>query len=172
MRLEMTTKSPVSERNLTGRIGQHQKDSIPVRQAHPDDVRGIEALMEEYDMVGSFDYQQCLVVDAGDAGLAGFARMDLVDNRFYIRPIIVSTRFQGQGLGKSLVKYLLSVFADITVIARGSAEGFYRALGFSPVGWEQIDEDFCRECRLCPDLNDCFPVPMRIIQPTRGRSLL
>ncbi|SEA29962.1 Ribosomal protein S18 acetylase RimI [Desulfuromusa kysingii] len=172
MRAEMTIKRAASGVDFSRRIAQNQKDSMPVRQANPDDARGIEALMEEYDMVGSFDYQQCLVIDAGAAGLAGFARMDCVGNRFYIRPIIISTRFQRQGLGKLLVEYLLSIFDDITVIARGSAEGFYRALGFSPIGWEQIDEDFCRECQFCPDLTDCIPVPMRIIQPTRGRSLV
>jgi N-acetylglutamate synthase-like GNAT family acetyltransferase len=172
MRIDTIISTASTDKIFPDWMAKKEMESLLVREANKGDLREIEILMEQHDMVGSFDYKRCLVADAGEAGLAGFARLELIGNRFYIRPIIVSELFQGRGIGKGLVEYFLSVFSDITVVARGSAEGFYRTLGFSPVGWEEVHGDYCYECQVCPDLDSCLPVPMRIVQPDSGRVLL
>lgn len=140
-----------------------------VRQAVNSDCPAIEKLMVENDMVGAFDAESCFVIDSDDNGLAGFVRLEMVENRFYIRPIIVSTQYQGKAIGKCLVSHVLSVLSDITVVSRGSAEGFYRSFDFEPIEWEQVAQELCNECRNCPELNNCVPIPMRLIQSNSRR---
>lgn len=75
-----------------------------------------------------------LVVTAWDFDyMVGFARMTC-DEAFngQINNVVVDPEYQGQGIGKELVKQILAHNPRITYLLRADPEneGFYRSLGF------------------------------------------
>jgi len=115
--------------------------------------------MAIYDMVSEIEPHYCLVAEGID-GLEGFARTEEADGILYLRPVVVSPESQGQGIGSGLIKHLLGLFPSLTVVARGTAAGFYTKLGFQPIEWDEVYLPFRRECTTCPDFMKCEPIPM------------
>ncbi len=131
-----------------------------IRAARPEDLPAIYGLMAAYDMFGEFSKEGCYVAETPD-GLAGFARIEIVDGCAYLRPIVIDSAHQGQRIGAALLEHVLRLEPRITVIARGSAVGFYTRSGFERIGWDQILPAFRDECTACPDMNGCMPTPMQ-----------
>lgn len=134
-------------------------DRLQIRIARPEDLQVICELMATYDMVGDFTIENCLVAERGGT-LAGFARVEYLSQRAYIRPIVIAAQFQGQGIGKLLMQRLFELDRSLAVVSRGSAVGFYNRLGFEPVDWEDIPTVYRNECIACPDYKTCWPVPL------------
>jgi len=131
-----------------------------IRPALPEDLPAMYALMAAYDMAGEFPADACYVAEV-PAGLAGFARLETVAGRAYLRPIVIRQAYQGQGIGLALLEHVLGFDRDLSVIARGRAAGFYAHLGFEALDWECIPQAFWDECAACPDLKTCNPVPLQ-----------
>jgi N-acetylglutamate synthase-like GNAT family acetyltransferase len=132
---------------------------LQIRPASPEDLPAIYDLMAAFDMVGNFTTDRCIVAEMDDK-LVGFARVEVVDEKPYLRPIVVGRQNQGQGVGKELVSHVLGQESELTVISRGSATGFYAQMRFESVGWNDIHLPFRNECAACPDLKVCKPIPM------------
>jgi len=133
---------------------------LQIRPAQPEDLPDIYNLMAAYDMVGAFSAHGCVIAERDDS-LIGFARVEIVEEKSYLRPIVVDQRNQDQGVGKALLQHILNRRPCLTVISRGSAAGFYERMGFKFANWNEIYLPFKNECAACPDLNICKPVPMR-----------
>ena len=132
---------------------------MQIRPARPEDLPEIYNLMATYDMVGTFTADSCVIAERDDS-LIGFARIEVVEEKSYLRPIVVDQRNQDQGVGKALLQYILNRRPCLTVISRGSATGFYARMGFESADWNEIYLPFKNECAACPDLRTCQPVPM------------
>ncbi|MBI9045060.1 MAG: GNAT family N-acetyltransferase [Anaerolineaceae bacterium] len=135
-------------------------NNLFIRKAEHNDFAPICALMESHDMVGEFVVESCLIAEQlGE--VVGFIRVEKINQLNYIRPIIVSPKYQGKGIGKVLLQNILKVDQEMIVISRGSAEGFYRKFGFEAMDWEDVHLPYVLECAKCPDLNNCVPIPLR-----------
>ena len=137
----------------------HLPQDIQIRPARPEDLAAIYALMAEFDMFGRLDAAGCVVALLDDA-IGGFARIEVADERSYLRPIVVARQYQGQGVGTALLECIVAQTVCLTVIARGSAVPFYIRAGFIPTDWDEIYLPFRQECISCPDLGVCCPVPL------------
>jgi N-acetylglutamate synthase-like GNAT family acetyltransferase len=132
---------------------------IVLRQGCTDDNQAVQDLLAACGMAGPLDPCECLIAE--DRGcLAGFARVEHAGRVAYLRPIAVAADHRGQGIGRRLIYALLAKEGELRVVARGSAAGFYTALGFLPLDWMLVDPAFQAECQQCPDLADCKPVGM------------
>ncbi len=140
----------------------NQMDAInhlQIRPARTDDLTAIYDLMAVFDMVGTFTADRCIVAEVDDR-LIGFARVEITDEKCYLRPIVVARQDQGRGIGKKLLHHVLDQVSELTVISRGSAAGFYAQMGFESVDWNDVHLPFRNECAACPDLKTCKPMPM------------
>ena len=134
-------------------------ECVWIRLAQPEDLPDIYALMATFDMCGEFSAEGCIVAEI-EGRLAGFARVETADGKPYLRPIVVARQDQGRGVGKALLVHILDQEPGLTVIARGSAVGFYSRAGFEIADWDEIHPPFRDECVVCPDLGICNPVPL------------
>ena len=144
------------------KMASHVKGAQVVRLRHgrPEDQDGLFELLEQNGMAGEITPAECLMAE-GAGGVIGFARIEIVDDLPYLRPIVIATQYRHQGIGRLLVKRLLSKRPELRVIARGEAVDFYTHLGFGPMAWEAVPPLYRRECENCPELSPCQPVPMR-----------
>ena len=68
--------------------------------------------------------------------------------------------WHGFGVGRTLVEDAGARHDEIRLVARGKSIGFYRALGFVEIPWEDIAPGVTEECDGCPLIDECGPLPM------------
>jgi len=104
-----------------------------------------------------------VAVNADDAPV-GFCRLaDDADGIAYVNPIVVYQTWRKVGVGRALIEDARERAGELRLISRGSATGFYRALGFQEMPWEWADMAAASEdCDGCPYRETCDPVPMRL----------
>jgi N-acetylglutamate synthase-like GNAT family acetyltransferase len=134
-------------------------EQLWLRPGRPEDRSALLELLEQFGVQGEITPSECLVAE-GPQGIMGFARLEIFDEAAYLRPIVIASQYQRQGIGRRLVLESLSQVCELRVVARGEAVKFYTHLGFKPVGWTLIPPAFRRECDFCPDFSACQPVPM------------
>lgn len=138
------------------------------KQAHPVlhlrygeevDRPAIVHLLQWAGMNDEIDPRECLIAESHHEVL-GFARVEVIQQKAFIRPIVVHPSAQGKGVGRYLVQHLLKLWPTLQVVSRGVAQDFYHRLGFSPIPWEEIPGELRQECEGCPQFLDCQPIPM------------
>ena len=93
---------------------------------------------------------------------AGFIRIVKAGGDFYISPIITEKQARGAHAGKALMEFALSTYGPLKLVARGDAVPFYEKFGGKPIAWEEIDDWAADDCKTCPSLPSCKPMPMEI----------
>lgn len=133
---------------------------VRIRPGRPGDQDGLLELLEQNGMAGQITPAECLIAEASE-GMIGFARIEMVDGLPYLRPIVITTHYRHQGIGRQLVQCLLTEFPELRVTARGEAVDFYTHLGFELMAWDAVPLPYRRECETCPEMSTCQPVPMK-----------
>lgn len=91
----------------------------------------------------------------------GFLRLAFSDAGVaHVNPVVVYGAWRGYGVGRALMEDALARCGELRLVARGSSVGFYRALGFSEVPWEDIATYVTEDCEHCDLRDECEPVPM------------
>ena len=104
-----------------------------------------------------------VAVNADDE-VVGFCRLqDDANGVAYVNPIVTSANWRGLGVGRALIADARARAGELRLISRGTSEGFYRALGFAEMGWDEVDlEAASEDCHNCPYRAACGPVPMKL----------
>lgn len=137
---------------------------ITLRRGRSQDLEAVQALLRSCDMGDEVDPGECLLAEAADS-VVGLVRLEHVPDATYLRPIAISPAHQHQGIGRLLLEAVVTDLAELRVVARGAAFGFYVALGFTPMEWESVHAGYRQECAECPDHEACGSVPMRYCHP-------
>jgi len=137
---------------------------IRLRRLEKADIPVVVALGEQVDMGGIDEFSDVMVaVDDADE-LVGFLRICIVDDVAYVNPVVVAQEHRGEGIGRLLMREASGRFPGLQLVARGDlARGFYATVGFWEVSWEDIADDIVDQCRYCPNLEECDPMPMRYL---------
>ncbi len=135
------------------------KPSIRFRYGRPTDLPAIHSLMLSSGMSGEIDPHECLVAE-NKAGILGFARVEVIQQQAFIRPIVVQPSAQHQGIGRQLVQHLFDQWSELRVVSRGKVQDFYRRMGFTHYPWKDVPREIRQECELCPEVSNCQPIPM------------
>ena len=130
-----------------------------IRQGREDDRQAIEELLAFYQMAGDIDVGKFLVAEV-DGQVEGAVQLELAGGEAYLRSMVVSQDWHGEGIGSALVKSLIKEESLVKVVSRGYSAPFYRQLGFQEVDWAAIDPLIRQECEACPDRTTCQPEPM------------
>lgn len=136
-------------------------ERLVLRQGAEADLPVISELLSENGMDDLGDPVETCTVAEIDGEVAGFIHIETVEGRAWIRPVIVTPGFEGEGIGSALVRSSLERCEEIYIVARGDAAPFYERLGFTLLSWDEVPEVYCDECdRLCEDREACGPTPM------------
>lgn len=79
----------------------------------------------------------------------------------FINPVVVHASWRGYRVGRALMDEALKRTGELRLVSRGSALGFYEALGYEPCSWDEIDEGVSEDCAGCSWRDECGPVPMK-----------
>lgn len=83
----------------------------------------------------------------------------------YVNPIVVLDTWRGYGVGRCLLEDALETYGELRLISRGSSVGFYQAMGFHEIPWEDIESTDVDDCDNCNWRDECSPLPMgRILE--------
>ncbi|MGV8084277.1 MAG: GNAT family N-acetyltransferase [Coriobacteriia bacterium] len=136
-------------------------ERLVLRQGAEADLPVISELLSENGMDDLDDPVETCTVAEIDGEVAGFIHIETVEGRAWIRPVIVTPGFEGEGIGSTLVRSALEHCEELYIVARGDAVPFYERLGFTLLSWDEVPEVYCDECdRLCEDREACGPTPM------------
>jgi N-acetylglutamate synthase-like GNAT family acetyltransferase len=113
---------------------------VQITQAGPDDLPAIRDLYAQAGYGAAIDGADTVLMAKVDGQLAGVVRLCMEQGVTVLRGMQVQPAFQRQGVGSALLA------ACVPVLDRGPAyclpythlTGFYGALGFEPVGADQL----------------------------------
>jgi N-acetylglutamate synthase-like GNAT family acetyltransferase len=130
-----------------------------IRHGREDDRQTIEELLAFYQMNGDIDPGKFHIAEV-DGQVVGAVQLEWAGGEAYLRSMVVSRDWHGEGIGSALVKSLIKEESLVKVVSRGYSAPFYRQLGFQAVDWAAIDLLIRQECEICPDRTTCQPEPM------------
>ncbi len=135
-----------------------------IRDARPEDLDLIDAYAQAEGMDIMPGCERIRVAVNEDDAVVGFCRLqDDVNGIAYVNPIVTYAPWRNYGVGRALIEDARRIAGELRLIARGTSEGFYRKLGFSEMGWDEVDLKAASEdCDNCPYRETCHPVPMRL----------
>ena len=133
--------------------------NLHFRSGRTADLPVIKDLLHLAGMDGEIDPHDCLVAES-QSGILGFARLETIRQKVFIRPIVVHPSARQQGIGCRLIQHLFAQCPELRVISRGEAQEFYHRMGFAQFPWSEVPEEIRRECELCPQASSCQPIPM------------
>jgi len=133
--------------------------SLLLRRGEARDKARLDVLLSAEEMQGQFPPEAFTVCEL-DGVLAGAIRVEIMDDRPWIRPIVVDDTCQGSGIGTALVEAAMTEHGTLLAVARGAALPFYERRGFERIPWDQVPAELWHECDSCPDVETCGPVPM------------
>lgn len=117
---------------------------IKIRNAQPNDVAGISALIEPfveagtllprtYDELGEL-LPNCFVAEAETGAIVGCAALEIYSKKLAeIRSLAVADSMQGKGVGRQLVQACIDLAHErqiLEVMAITASEDFFKACGF------------------------------------------
>ncbi len=117
--------------------------SFAIRGAQPADMPTIRAMVrrERLDPT-QLKVEQFLVaetVQAGQPRIIGCGQMRHYPGARELGSLVVEHDWRGQGVGATLVHYLLaSTSRDVYLECRGQLASYYRQFGFELVGWTDL----------------------------------
>lgn len=133
------------------------------------DLPVIKHLLHLAGMDGEIDPHRCLIAES-PSGILGFARVEAIRQKVFIRPIVVHPSAQQQGVGRGLIQRLFTQCPELRVVSRGEAQEFYRRMGFAQFPWSEVPEEIRCECELCPQASSCQPTPMVGYRQREGKG--
>lgn len=137
-------------------------DLFTLRPAVEDDLEAINtyAYWEGMDVMPSLD--NITVAESADGDVVGFIRIAMGANGIaHVNPVVTVETWRGYGVGKALVEDALAKYGELRLVSRGSSLGFYHAVGFENVPWEDIDMAVVDDCEGCEMREECNPQPCR-----------
>ena len=137
--------------------------SLSLRPGEPRDKDRLDVLLSAEKMQGQFPPEAFTICEA-DGVLAGAIRVEIMDDRPWIRPIVVGDAYQGSGIGTALVEAALAEYGILLAVARGAALPFYERLRFERIDWDEVPGELWHECDSCPDIGKCGPVPIMCVR--------
>ncbi|AHF05786.1 GNAT family N-acetyltransferase [Desulfitobacterium metallireducens] len=136
----------------------------------------LNEILWDYDMGIPGQAEEMLVFKKEGQTLGGAKIVEVEENRFFLEVLGVKQAQHSQGIGRILLseilqnpweccKYPLSKFQlkkpyTITTMARGSAVGFYKKMGFKNCDSLLLPQEYSEQCDFCPDKGECDPSPM------------
>lgn len=136
---------------------------ISVRDARADDLDLIDWYANQEGM-DAIPGTEGVRVAVGEEDVAvGFLRIVFdKEGVAYVNPVVVYNQWRGFGVGRTLMEDALRRFKTLRLVSRGNSFGFYKALGFVEIGWEDIKAELEDDCENCPDRAACDPHPMEM----------
>ena len=130
-------------------------------------------LIDQYTYAEGMDFLPSLesvtVAANADGDCVGFLRLAFSDEGIaHVNPVVTYSAWRGYGVGRALVEDALARCGELRLVARGSSIGFYRELGFSEIGWEDIAPGVTEDCEHCDMREECGPLPMAARRDTGG----
>ncbi|WP_425805675.1 GNAT family N-acetyltransferase [Desulfitobacterium sp. Sab5] len=150
--------------------------SAEIMFAKEQDEIELNEILWDYDMGIPGQAEEMLILKKEGQTLGGAKIVEVEDNSFFLEVLGVKQERHSQGIGRLLLneilqnpwkccKYPLSKFKikklyTITTMARGSAVGFYKKLGFKNCDSQMLPQVYREQCDFCPDKGECDPAPM------------
>ena len=145
------------------------KSSIVVRSAVPDDVDAIFELLELYTASGVVlkrskddiaSYLKNFIVAEENGTICGCcAARDFGHDLFEVRSLVVSPAYQGRGIGKMLVSFIIGRMdegrTNWRLFTLTLQVKFFQSLGFTTVEKEIFPEKIWSDCFKCPKYHCC-----------------
>jgi amino-acid N-acetyltransferase len=137
---------------------------VPLRNARPEDVPALRALIESCAEEGLLlprsdesiraHIDDFVVLEENGEIVGGAALTDLTPQLIEIRSLVVRADHRGRGLGRRIVLHLLKRaqqmgFPEVLAITKRAAP-FFRALGFQETSFARFPRSVLQECDECP----------------------
>lgn len=144
--------------------------------AEEQDEIELDEILLDYDMGIPGETEEMLILKKDGQTFGGAKIVEIESNTFFLVVLGVKQEQHSQGIGRLLLneiiqnpwkccKYPLSKFQlnksyTITTMARGSAVGFYKKMGFENCDFSLLPQEYSEQCNYCPDKGECDPAPM------------
>ena len=132
-----------------------------IRPAVPTDYPTIVRMGETADMGTLSGFEDTLVATSADNAIVAFCRLRIYNGIAHVNPIVVDESLRSHGVGAALMTAARERYGELRFVARGSAVGFYKFIGCTPVAWEDIAPEVASDCDGCDEYEDCHPLPMK-----------
>lgn len=150
------------------------KDLISVRPATVEDIDAIFELLELYTASGIVlkrskediaGYLKNFVVAVDNGSVCGCcAARHFGNNLFEVRSLVVSPAYQGKGIGRKLVTFIIDRLnrevADWRLFTLTLQDKFFQSLGFEIVEKEIFPEKIWSDCSKCPKYHCCDEIAL------------
>ena len=135
-------------------------EAVDIRGGRPSDKASLAELLAAHKMETDVDPAGFLVAEK-EGRILGAVRPEWISaEETYLRPIVVDSGVQGEGVGRALLEKLFTLCPMINVIARGDAAAFYQRMGFTVKEWVDVLPEYSCECEACEDAAQCGPIAM------------
>ncbi len=136
-------------------------DLFTLRPAHEEDTETINTYASWEGMDNMPSVENITVAQSAAGDIVGFLRVARGANGvMHVNPVVVVSTWRGYGVGRALMQDALQRFGELRLVSRGESVGFYEALGFAPISWDDVDKAEVDDCDNCPVREDCGPLPM------------
>ena len=136
-------------------------DLFTLRPARPEDKGNIDAYAYWEGMDNMPSVENITVAESNEGDVVGFVRVAKgVNGIYHVNPVVVVSTWRGYGVGRALMEDAQQRFGELRLVARGSAVGFYKALGYTEITWDDVDKAAVDDCDHCPMREECAPLPM------------
>lgn len=136
-------------------------DLFTLRPACDEDAETINvyASWEGMDVMPSME--NITVAESSSGDIVGFLRVARgVNGVMHVNPVVTVSTWRGYGVGRALMEDALDRFGELRLVSRGASVGFYQALGYEPLTWDDIDKAEVDDCDHCAMKQECNPLPM------------
>lgn len=146
-----------------------EKPPFRLRPAHEGDLPFINAFNHAEGMDALSSVEGVTVAADSDDDPIGFIRIAIgASGNAFVNPVVSNPCWRGCGVGRALMEHALEEHGTLRLVSRGASIGFYRALGYVPCSWDEIDAGVSEDCDHCGWRSECGPLPMR--SPQRGST--
>lgn len=132
-----------------------------IRAGREEDRFALDALCSREGMGEVPSIENVLVAVRPPRDIIGFIRIARDDKETaFVNPVITHEAWRGFGVGRALMEEALAHYGELRLVARGKSVGFYEALGFKPLAWEDVKMELVEDCDTCELRDECGPQPL------------
>ena len=132
-----------------------------LRSARQDDAGTINAYASWEGMDNMPSMEDITVAQSAAGDVVGFLRVARgATGVMHVNPVVTVSTWRGYGVGRALMDDALQRFGELRLVARGESVGFYEALGYARITWDDVDKAVVDDCDHCVMRAECGPVPM------------